>query len=312
MTESLEPDLVAFQASAPGDTHAPSMRYAAVTPARNEAHNLPRLGRCLLDQTIRPTLWVIVDNGSTDDTYDIASSLALEHDWIRVLRIPGERTAVRGGPVSRAFQEGLAQLDHQPDIVVKLDADVSMASDYFEQLLAEFATDPKLGIASGTCYEYEGGRWRARHVTRSHVRGATRAYRFTCLQAVLPLEERMGWDGIDEIKASVQGWRTTSFLDLPFWHHRRLGEREGARRAWIAYGRMAHYMGYRFSYLLIRTLYRAWREPAALAMLWGYALPAVRHEPRCPDDQAREYLRRQQALRSLPARAREARGKRPS
>ena len=68
-----------------------------------------------------------------------------------------------------------------PEIIVKLDADVSFESDYFEQLLAAFESEPRLGIASGVCYELERGVWTARHVTGDHVRGATRAYRKACL-----------------------------------------------------------------------------------------------------------------------------------
>jgi hypothetical protein len=69
-------------------------------------------------------------------------------------------------------------------------------------------------------------------------------------------------------------------------------------------------MGYRPGYLVVRTLFRARRDPAALAMLWGYAAAAVRREPRLADPAARAELRRRQSLRSLPLRAREALGRR--
>ncbi len=82
----------------------------------------------------------------------------------------------------------------------------------------------------------------------------------------------MGWDGIDEMKASARGWHTHALTDLPFKHHRVEGQRDGSRRrARIAQGRAAHYIGYRPSYLVLRSLHHARREPAALAMMWGYA-----------------------------------------
>ena len=92
--------------------------------------------------------------------------------------------------------------------MVKLDADISFANDYFERLLASFDDDPRLGIASGTCFEQRDGEWCERHVTADHVWGACRAYRAACLEQVSPLEERMGWDGIDVLKANARGWRT--------------------------------------------------------------------------------------------------------
>jgi biofilm PGA synthesis N-glycosyltransferase PgaC len=286
-----------------------SLSYALITPARDEAENLRRLGRCLIDQSVRPTRWIVVDNSSTDETRAVGDVLEREHSWIEVMSTVGERWPTRGGPIVRAFQAGLGALAEEPDIVVKLDADVSLAPNYFEQLLSKFAADPLLGIASGTCYELEDGTWRPQHVTRSHVRGATRAYRWRCLKDVLPLETRIGWDGIDEIKATLHGWKTKSFSDLPFYHHRRLGQRETPPRVWLEQGRMAHYMGYRFSYLVFRALYRSRQDLRALAMIAGFAGAVARREPRCPDTEVRAHLRREQSLRKLPVRIREALGR---
>ena len=68
-------------------------------------------------------------------------------------------------------------------------------------------------------------------------------------------------------------------------------------------------MGYRFSYLFLRTLYRALRERAALMILWGYLAAAWRREPRFDDEPVRAYLRREQSMARLPARIREALGR---
>ena len=288
------------------------LSYAVVTPARNESGNLPRLARCLAAQTAGPSAWVIVDNGSTDHTAAVARALEREHAWARLLAVPGARDPERGRPIVRAFHAAIATLSKLPDVVVNLDADISIEPDFFARLLAEFEHDPALGIAGGTCYERSRGIWRPRHVTGTTVWGASRAYRRACLQHVLPLEERLGWDGIDEFKANAAGWRTAT-LAIPFRHHRREGERDrGRRHARAAQGRTAHYVGYRPWYLALRALYNAARDPAALAMLWGYARAVAAGEPRCADDAVRGYVRSQQSLRRLPLRVREALGRRPT
>jgi cellulose synthase/poly-beta-1,6-N-acetylglucosamine synthase-like glycosyltransferase len=286
--------------------------YAAISPVRNEADNLPRLARALAAQSVRPSVWWIVDNGSTDSTLEVAGELAAGAGWIRLLEVPGERGAVRGRPIVRAFHAALTNLAPAPDVVVNLDADVSMGEDYFERLLQAFTADPSLGIAGGTCYERQRGGWRERHVTGNTVWGASRAYRWDCLQEVLPLEERLGWDGVDELKANARGWRTATVRDLPFYHHRREGERDGLRvKARAAQGRSAHFMGYRPWYLVLRALGNTLRDPAAPAMIWGYGAAALTRQPRCADDAARAYLRQQQSLRTVPLRVREALGRRP-
>jgi glycosyltransferase involved in cell wall biosynthesis len=287
------------------------LSYAVVTPVRNEVANLRRLADALARQRARPALWILVDTGSSDETPAIAGALARTYPWIRTLSLEGEEDLARGGPVARAFQAGLGALEHTPDVVVKLDADLSFEPDYFERLLDEFLSEPSLGMASGTCLERDGGRWRERHVTGTTVWGAARAYRWGCLQDVLPLEQRMGWDGVDEFRANARGWTTRALADLQFRHHRREGERDGVRsRARIAQGRAARYLGYRLWYLALRALWHARREPAALAMVWGYAGAALRREARCADPEARAYLRRQQSPRLLPLRVLEAAGRR--
>lgn len=288
-----------------------SLTYAVVTPVRNEASNIDRIAQSLAAQRVRPVRWLVVDTGSTDETPELVEALRREHDWIVPLTLEGAADLARGGPIARAFELGYASLERKPDVVVKLDADTSFEPGYFERLLAEFAADPRLGMASGTCTELEGGEWRERHVTGSTVWGASRCYRSACLDEVLPLEQRMGWDGVDEFRANARGWHTRTFKDLPFRHHRREGERDGAKhRARLAQGRAARYIGYRLWYLTLRALWHARREPAALAMIWGYLDAARKREPRLGDADARAYLRRQQSLRFLPSRAAEAVGRR--
>lgn len=286
--------------------------YAAITPVRDEAENLARLAASLLEQSVLPVEWLIVDNGSVDGTVEQAQLLARTHEWIRVMTAEAADRARPGAPVVRAFNTGLAELrEPHPDVIVKLDADVSMESDYFERILGAFSADERLGIAGGACLELRDGEWQETFVTGDHVRGASRCYRRECLEDVSPLEERVGWDGVDELKAAVRGWRTRLLRDVPFHHHRRVGARDGSSTTrWNRLGQGSYFMGYRFSYLLLRSLHHALRHPAALAMISGYLRAALRRERKIDDKAVRDYLREQQRLRRVPLRFREAVGRR--
>jgi biofilm PGA synthesis N-glycosyltransferase PgaC len=286
-----------------------SLTYAIITPARNEADALPRLGQALRRQTRLPARWVIVENGSTDETQAVAETIAADCDWARVLVLADAGPRERGAPIVRALHAGLEFLDVKADVVVNVDADVTMGADYFERLLQAFEDDPSLGIASGSAWELSDGSWRQRFVTGGTVWGATRAYRWSCLQDVLPLEERHGWDGIDQLKARARGWRTRTLTDLPFRHHRMEGQHEGSMWAhWRANGDTAHFMGYRPWYLLARTLYRLRRDPAAAGLIYGYLSASARRSPRLQDPRARAVLRLDQSIGNLFRRRREALG----
>jgi biofilm PGA synthesis N-glycosyltransferase PgaC len=295
-----------------------SLTYALVTPACNEADHLPRLAKAVASQTVPPSAWIVVDDGSTDGTAEVAEGFTAKIRGLRVMDAPQdtrpEWTAIpsgrRAGRDVIAFQVGVECLHPLPDVIVKLDADVAFPPGFFERLLLEFERHPRLGIASGTCLERVDGVWTERHVTGAHVWGATRAYRRECLDAVFPLELRLGWDGVDLLRAELAGWTTRTLTDVPFEHHRREGLREGSRgRAWLAQGWSAWYIGYRPTYLLARALHHVRRDPSAIALVVGYLNSALRREDRYPNPAVRAVLRRKQRLRALPLRAREASGR---
>ena len=279
-----------------------------VTPARDEEDNLQRLVDAVVAQTLVPERWTIVDTGSSDRTVEIARAAATRHPWIDVVELPPSRIE-RGGPVVAAIECAARRQAAEPDLFVNVDADVSFDTDFLRRLADAFASDPSLGIASGTCLELEQGAWRERFVTGASAWGATRAYRWSCFRAVTPLERRVGWDGIDELRAQARGWQTSTLRDLPFRHHRPEGQRDAGWRGWASLGETAWFMGYSPAYLTARTAFRMLRRPAAAGLLVGYVRSAVARRDRLDDVQARRHLADRQRIRSLPRRLREARGR---
>lgn len=284
-------------------------RYSVVTAARNEEHTLPRLAAALAAQTLQPSEWIIVENGSDDATKAIAEELGAKHRWAYVISMQGTSATDRGTGVVRALQLGIGSLHRETDLVVNIDADVTFSDDFLERLALEFEGDPKLGIASGSAYECIGGRWAQRFVTGSSVWGATRAWRWNVLRDVLPFSERVGWDGVDEFKANARGWRTRTITTLPFYHHRPEGSRDATTwSARSAQGDLCYFVGYRPYYLVLRTLFQARNGLAAFGLIFGYAAAAMRHDSRCADQDVRRYVRQQQSLRKLLERVQEATG----
>jgi glycosyltransferase involved in cell wall biosynthesis len=287
-----------------------SLEYAVITPVRDEARNLPRLVESIRSQSVPAKTWVLVDTGSSDGTLDVIKRLASDSDWIVPTSI--EETALaRGGPIVRAFSHGISLVVPPTEVVVKLDADITVGSTFFEMLLERFDRDEALGIAGGAIHEWEHDRWQQRYVTDDFVRGGCRAYRWRCLSEVLPLEERIGWDGLDLIKARTRGWKTQQFQDLPVFHHRSVGARERSRASsWYAMGDAMYYMGYRSYYAFVRALFDVRRDRQAVMSIVGFLGAALRRKPRHSDPRVLAYVRDQQHVRNLPKRVAEKLGRR--
>jgi glycosyltransferase involved in cell wall biosynthesis len=274
------------------------LTYAAVTPARDEEKNLRRLAEAMLAQTVLPERWVIVENGSSDRTAEVAAELAAAHPWIRLLQTEASSGYDRTSPYMRAWHAGVDALEGAGDVVVKLDADVSFEPEFFAGILAAFEADERLGIASGSCHELHDGAWREWILPGDAVWGPTRSYRRGCLDAVLPLDDSVGYAAIDVTKAQLAGYRVRNLRHLPFRHHRVEGTGEGSKwRAWIGEGRAAHYVGYRPLFVLGRCLYRLRKDPAAAALVVGYAGALIRRAPVLDEPSVRAALRRRQRAR---------------
>lgn len=284
--------------------------WLAITPVRDEAANLPRLAESLARQTIPLRRWVVVDNGSRDGTPELVRELGARDPRVELLSIPPAPAIVRGAPSARALNAGIATIDPDdpPDLVLNVDADVWLPPDYVERLAEAFRADRRLGIAGGSCYELTDGRWRQRHVTGDTVWGAARAFRWRCAREVGPMEERLSWDSLSQLRANALGWRTRTLLDLPFQHHRPEGGRDGGRwRARVNQGRAAHYMWYRPWYLCLRSAMHLVRgDPGAPGLLVGYGAAAWERSPRSPDPLIRRFVRDNQSPARLPRRALEA------
>lgn len=287
---------------------APIATHLVVTPARNEAENLRRLASCLIEQKWPPHAWIVVDNGSTDGTAEIVRELGCAHRWIRLVSIESDANPARGRSSVRAFNAGVLEAPELPDLITGLDADVSFGSDYFDRLRREFERSPRLGIAAGVCYEPSGEVWEPVSVTYPNIRGAAFTCRRECLAQLLPLEERLSWEGIAVVRANIRGWETATFPDLKYFHHRPTRARDASRFAGFAEeGESAYYMWYRPSYMVVRTLYRAigLRDPAAAGLAWGFARSALNRRSRHLEPGFREFVRANQAPSNWLSRARE-------
>lgn len=278
--------------------------YIVITPVRNEAERIALTLRSMAAQTLRPAQWIVVDDGSTDDTLAICQEAARHLAWLTVVSRPDRGFRQPGTGVIEAFYDGYQHLATSTwDFLVKLDGDVSFDADYFERCLHQFLLEPKLGIGGGEVCVQRAGRFEAE--TKGdppfHVRGATKIYRRACWDRISPLVKAPGWDTIDEVKANMLGWTTRTFPGLPLRQHKPTGSADGCWRDWYKNGRANYVTGYHPLFMACKCLRRTLRRPFGLAALglWaGFVSGYLRRIPQVDDPQMIRYLRSQQ-LRQL-------------
>lgn len=195
------------------------MDYCTVIPAHNESAFIKLTLDSLAAQTVLPKKVVVVDDNSVDDTAQIVSNFADVHSWVSLVKSTSEAIHLPGSKVIRAFQKGFETLDGDYDVIVKLDADLILPTNYFETILATFKTDDKIGMAGGFAYIEKNGDWILENLTdKDHIRGAFKAYRKACFEQIGGLKPAMGWDTVDELLAKFYGWKVITVAELKVKH----------------------------------------------------------------------------------------------
>jgi biofilm PGA synthesis N-glycosyltransferase PgaC len=280
-----------------------TLDYVLVTPARNEEAFLEATIKAVVAQTIRPTRWVIVSDGSTDRTDQIAEDYARQHAWIEFMRMPARAERHFGGKVG-AFTAGYARVRELPhDVIGNLDADITFEPDYMAFLLDKFAANPRLGVA-GTPFREGGEQYDYRFASADHVSGACQLFRRTCFEEIggyRPLRQG-GVDLAAVITARMRGWHTRSFVERTCEHHKKTqAGRHSTLKATFRSGYHDYLMGTHSLWHVSRSFYHMTRTPMLLggaALLAGYSWAALtRVERLVPDDFVR--FRREEQLRRL-------------
>ena len=197
------------------------MDYVIITTAKDEAEYIRHTLESVCQQTLKPRQWIIVDDGSTDDTPEIVKEYLNRYDWITLVeRDNAHVERMGGGKVVRAFYSGFEAIaTHDYDFIVKLDADLSLPRNYFEEVSKAFENDDRIGLAGGYCLEKKGDILIKPKINNWHLRGAIKAYRKKCFEEIGGLQEIWNWDGMDEMTAMYRGWKI-KILPLEVIHHR--------------------------------------------------------------------------------------------
>lgn len=276
--------------------------YVLVTPARNEAAFIELTIKSVVAQTVKPLIWVIVSDGSTDGTDDIVKKYTVDHPWIELLRMPERSERHFAGKVM-AFNEGRKHAGSLPyEIVCSLDADVSFEADYFEFLLAKFAENPRLGCG-GTPFTEGKGTYDFRFTSIEHVSGACQLFRRECFEAIsgyTPIKGG-GIDLVAVISARMKGWQTRSFPERVCFHHRKMGSAKNRGvKLLFHWGKSDYRLGSHPAWHFFRCFYQMTKPPyvgGGVCCLAGYFFSMATRRPRAVTPEFIEFRGKEQMQR---------------
>jgi glycosyltransferase involved in cell wall biosynthesis len=248
-------------------------KYVIITPARNEAEFIELTLKSVIAQTCKPSKWVIVSDGSTDDTDSIVRRYIPDNPWIELLSMPKRAERHFAGKV-HAFNAGYAKVgDMSHDIVGNLDADVSIEPDHFQFLISKFAEYPALGVW-GSPFREGSGQYNYRYSNIENVWGGCQLFRRGCFEAIGGYVPVKGGciDHIAVVSARMQGWKTRTFTEKVCIHHRVMGTaQQGILKAKFKTGAKDYSVGNHPVWELSRMFYQMTKRPFVVG---GFALAA--------------------------------------
>ena len=277
---------------------APGRKYCLISPCRDEAAHLRRTLESVAAQTIPPSLWIVIDDGSTDQTPAILEEYAAKLPYLRVIHLPDRGFRQLGSGVVEAFYAGYNTINPDDfDFICKLDMDLDLPPRYFELLIERMEKNPRIGTCSGKPFFRDRRGRRVSEMCGDETSvGMTKFYRTACFRQIGGFEPALMWDGIDCHRCRMLGWIAVSWEEeqLSFEHLRPMGSSD---RSWwtgrVRHGAGQYFMGTGPIYMLGSALFRMTRPPlliGGVAILWGYLKSMLSREPRYRDAGFRRFL----------------------
>jgi len=235
-------------------------KVAVVLNARNEEKVLSKTISTILSQDLLPYRIIVINDGSTDRTGEVALSFSKVEVINKEKR---EENYLARKELAGTINEGLRKLhsDKDCEFVCMMGADILLPKNYIVDIISRMKKDPKIVIASGIL----------KGEFSIEPRGGGRIVRcdfWRKLGFLYP--ENYGWEGYLVLKAQSMGYEVRSYSDIIFQTQRKTGTKFDSSR-YFYYGLALKALGYTGTYTLGKALLFFLKHPnGSYHMLRGY------------------------------------------
>ncbi|MCD6399472.1 glycosyltransferase family 2 protein [candidate division WOR-3 bacterium] len=273
-------------------------KYIIVTSVKNEEANLSNLIRSIVDQTLKPILWVIIDDGSTDNTPEIIKKAQENYSWIHSIRMNrGERDIglYLASVIRKGFDIAIEYCKRNGidyEYLGNVDGDLTLQHTFFENLIKEFENDPELGIASGGTNHIIGDRIVHAELRIREPSGGHMLIRKKCFEDCGGIPLTYAWDSVLKAKARLRGWSTKRFEENVATEIRDVSSAEGYWKGFVQNGKASYYLNLHPVHVIIRSVIYPFRRSwyTGIAYLVGYFSSVIKREEKIDDKEVRKYF----------------------
>lgn len=259
------------------------MYICIIIPAHNEAKYICDCLDSFVHQTQPPDEVIVVDDNSTDTTFELVSGFVKDHEWIKLVKHQSSVQHLPGEKVIRAFNFGLKHASNEYDLIGKFDADIVLPTNYFEQMRNHFQSNWLLGMCSGSLHVKKNEKWVYENIAnKNHVRGPIKLYFRQVFELMGGLKESIGWDTVDVLLCQYHDFEVKTDTGLKVKHLRPTGHGYTTKKH-RSKGEALYKMRYGLPLAKLALLKMAWhaKNPKLyLQGIFGYLSASMKGLPR--------------------------------
>jgi glycosyltransferase involved in cell wall biosynthesis len=272
--------------------------YIVVTAVKDEEENLPNLIKSITLQTIRPSLWVLVDDGSTDKTSDIIEEAGKKHSWIKGIKMPLEKRDL-GIHFSKILKKGFDFAEKycktngiEYHYLANVDGDLTLPTNFFENLIKEFQKNEKLGLASGTTKHVIDEKILYAKMREDEPSGGHMLIKKVCFEQCEGIPVSYACDTVIKAKARIRGWETKRFEENIAVEMRDSNTAEGYWKGFFHQGKSSYYLNLHPLHILYRSFNYSRNGPyyVGIPYLIGYISNLLRRRKQIDEPELRYYF----------------------
>jgi len=271
--------------------------FILLTPVHNEADQIEELVQCILQSSLRPDIWLIIDDCSNDGTDVKLVEIQKNINFLKVIRL-NEKAEYMEFNYSEVLRAGIKELDEQVNrarYIGILDADIRFGQQYWQMLKQALDENERTGIVSGTlASRNKDGKIMIEPFQRiDNPRGGLRLIKGVCFQDINGIQRSRAPDSIQNVKARLSGWEIRTLINLYALSTRPTDDKLGKSQGEISRGRRDWHLHQPVWLIIVRATAKVIQGDIKTAYHYisGYIREWLRNGEKYPDNQVRRYYR---------------------